>query len=422
MPDTTVVSPSIIASPKSGADGPKYDEDVNLLEEGNTDDSTGVVEVDESDLDEGKEVKVTLPKKDQSDEDSDEDESEEPEEDEDESTKPADIPFDRPTITEIKAEFPELFKKFPALKDSYFRELEFSKLFPTIEDAKEAFEDNEAFSTLSESALSGDPVPLLDSIEKTDTKAFELFANSFLPALYKKNQDLYVQTVNPIFQNLVRSLFADRDENTRNAGLVLADFLFGANGESIAKGQTSVVKSTELSAEQKKLKEQRDNQLTTGFRASAGKVQENVTKSLEALALKNVNFDPNKVFSPFLRKQGAQEVIKRVMKQLESDKGHMTVMAARWKRARANGYTSDDESKIISTYLARAKSLIPDACSKVSAAMLGTKVKAADDRREQTRSAPREINSGRTSEGRSSSSSSGRFDYSKMSDADIFAS
>jgi len=26
------------------------------------------------------------------------------------------IPFDRPTITEIKAEFPDLFKKFPALK------------------------------------------------------------------------------------------------------------------------------------------------------------------------------------------------------------------------------------------------------------------------------------------------------------------
>ena len=419
MPDITAISPSVVALPKASADGPKYNEDVTLLEEGNVDDSSDASVPDEDEDD--KPVKVTPPRKDTEDEE-DEDKTDEEEEDADaESTKPADIPFDRPTITEIKAEFPDFFKKFPALKDSYFRELEFSKLFATVDDAKEAFEDNEAFNALSDSALSGDPTPLLDSVQKTDPRAYELFVESFLPALYKKSQDLYVQVVNPLFQNLVRSLFANQDENTRNAGLVLSDFLFGSDGESIAKGLKSITKITEPSAEQKKMKEQRENQLTTGFRASVGKVQESVIKNMETLVLKNASFDPNKVFSPFLRKQGAQEVIKRIMKQLESDKGHMTVMGARWKRARSNGYTSDDESKIISTYLARAKSLIPDACSKVSAAMLGTKVKAADNKREQTKSAPREINSGRTSDGRSSSQS-GKVDYSKMSDIDILAS
>jgi len=123
-----------------------------------------------------------------------------------------------------------------------------------------------------------------------------------------------------LFQNLVRSLFADKDENTRNAGLVLSDFLFGSDGESIAKGLKSIAKITEPSAEQKRMKEQRESQLTTGFRASVGKVQESVIKNMETLVLKSASFDPNKVFSPFLRKQGAQEVIKRVMKQLEVTK------------------------------------------------------------------------------------------------------
>src|SRR5438445_13483185 len=68
---------------------------------------------------------------------------EKPEEEEDEEDlvleKDAKIPFDRPTIKAIKAEFPEFFNKFPELKESYLREIEFTKIFPTVEDAKEAF-------------------------------------------------------------------------------------------------------------------------------------------------------------------------------------------------------------------------------------------------------------------------------------------
>jgi len=410
MPDSATVSSSVVPSPAATADGPKYNEDVTLLEEGQVDEPI-VEETDE-------EIKVTLPVKEDKE---GTDEEEEPSEEEPEAA--AQIPFDRPTVKELKAKYPDLFKDFPTLKEAYFRELEFTKLFPTIEDAKEAFEDNEAFNVLSESTLAGDPAPLLDSVEKADTKALELLSLSFLPTLYKKSQDLYVQAVNPIFQNLVRTLFADKDENTRNAGLVLAEYLFGSDGEAVAKNQKSVAKVVELSAEQKRLKDQKDQTSATNFRASAGKVQDSVTKNLETLVFKDTNFDPNRVFSPFLRKQGAQEVIKRIMKQLESDKGHMGVMAARWKRARANGYTSDDESKIISTYLARAKSLIPDACSKVSAAMLGTKIKAADNKREQTRSAPKENNSGRTGGSNGSGrTSADKVDYSKMSDIDILGS
>jgi len=44
-------------------------------------------------------------------------------------TKKPEIAFDRPTISEIKKEFPDFFKKFPQLRDSYFREIEFTKYF-----------------------------------------------------------------------------------------------------------------------------------------------------------------------------------------------------------------------------------------------------------------------------------------------------
>lgn len=387
---------------KNPAEGPKYNEDANLLE---IEEETQEETPDSSEEEETPEDKAKKA------------EGDEPElESEEEAEKPQ-IAFDRPTIKEVKEKYPEFFKDFPQLKESYFREIGFTKLFPTVEDAQEAFNDNEAFTTLSDSVLAGDPAPLLDSVSKTDAKALETFSMSFLPALQKKDQNLYSQVITPLLQNLVQSLYKDKDENTRNAALVLSEWIFGADGEALAKGQKSLAKSIQITEEQKKLKEEREERTSTAFRASVGKVQEVISKSLESMIIKSVSFDPDKVFSPSLRKMGAQEVIKRVMSQLSADQGHMAVMAARWKRARANGFTSDDESKIISTYLARAKSLIPGAASKVSSAMLGTKTRAAENKSDKARVFPKQDNSGRAAAGNGNGKQTK--DYSKMSDLDI---
>lgn len=413
MPDNNI---SVLGTPVDGSggknkatDGPKYNQDEILLE---SDDEQ--VE-GESEEDEENELGV----------ETDEEEVDDGEAVDDIDSKKPDIPFDRPTISEIKTEFPEIFKKFPSLKESYFREIEFTKIFPTIEDARESFEENEAFSVISDAALEGNPVPIFDSLAKTDAKAFEVFSLSFLPELYKKDSKLYADAVTPLFQNLVRSLYKDKDENTKNAALVLAEYLFGDDGEAISKGEKSIAKGLQVTEDQKKQKESRDIKLSADFRSAVGRVQDTTEKHLESLILKNPAYDPNKVFSPFLRKQGAKEVIARVQRALEIDKGHMTVMAARWKRARANGYTSDDESKIVATYLARAKSLIPDACAKVSAAMMGTKVKVAQKKQERidaVTSIRRENLSGRAGENHAGRNGKSKLDYSKMSDMEILES
>src|SRR6266404_1233667 len=61
--------------------------------------------------------------------------------DEEEELEKLKVPFDRPTLKAIKEKYPNLFKDFPQLRDGYFRELQYTAIFPTIEDAKEAFDD-----------------------------------------------------------------------------------------------------------------------------------------------------------------------------------------------------------------------------------------------------------------------------------------
>jgi len=86
-----------------------------------------------------------------------------------------------------------------------------------------------------------------------------------------------------------------------------------------------------------------------------------------------------------------------------------------------DGYTSEDESKIVSTYLARAKSLIPSIASKVSSEMLGTKVRHAVVKDERTQ-VFRPQNLSAATGGSNNSNKNNKLDYSKMSDMDILNS
>lgn len=362
-----------------------------LEEDDEESDSEESTEVDKNDLEE-------------SDEDSEED-------------KQPDIPFDRPTVKAIKTEFPEFFTKFPALKEAFFREVEFTKIFPTIEDAKEAFEDNEAFSTLSDSVLAGDPSKLLESVEKTDSKAFKLLASSFLPALYKKDPEAYHEAVTPLFENLVRAMYKSSDENVKNSAINVARFFGWNDAEDIAEGKKTISKNRELSEEQKNLQQEKDSRTAVQFRESYSRVSTKIESAMTTLILRD--FDPEKTFSKFMRNQLIIEVAKRIGKQLESDKGHLAVMGSRWKRAKLNGYTGDDESKIISTYLARAKSLIPSTSNKVRTLANGKRIESSDVRSNKSAPVKREVNGGRVP---SKSDNGSPKDYRKMTDMEILNS
>lgn len=387
--------------------GPHYDEDLNELNTGSED-----VEVEENeDAEEEEEV--------DSDAVASDEEEEESEEIEEEEEEPVKIPFSRPSIKEIKAKYPEFFSDFPDVKDSIFREAQFTKLFPTVEDAQEAFTDNEAFGVLSEAALSGDSTPIIDSLEKTDPKALAAFAGSFLPALYKKNQEIYSTIVTPLFESFFRHVYKTGDENMKNSAINLAEEFFGKDdGEASATGKKTLSRITQITEEQKQAKLASEAQNATAFRSAASYVSDEVGKSMRVLVGKD--FDPNKVFTPTVRRMLIEDIVKRIDRQLTSDKAHETVMGARWKRARSSGFSSDEKAKIISTYLARAKSLISPVREKVRREAMGKTEKDTERTSEKIRKtvSPKETNGGR-SNGRPAGPAK---DYSKMSDLDILNS
>jgi hypothetical protein len=225
--------------------------------------------------------------------------------------------------------------------------------------------------------LSGDPKPLLDSIEQADSNALAKFATSLLPTLYKRDTTLYTEIVTPLFENMVRAMYqqgiTSGNEDLANSALHASKYLFDT--DEVASGRKSVSRRREEAPEAKEIENQRRAFNVERYQEFYKGVNTEIEQSLRAIISRD--FDPDGVFTPFLKRKCIEEVMDQVGKALEADSGHMSVMKSRWTRAGRDGYTRDSKDKIVAAYLARARSLVPPIRDKVRREALGTAVKAS---------------------------------------------
>lgn len=380
------------------------------------------------------ETELTVSHPDESaDEESDDEEPEESEEseeveEEEETPEIKDLhPFERPSIKQINESFPELFKKFPSLKDMYFREGEYSRIFPTIDDAKEAYENHEAFGNIREDIFSGDGTKFLSAVKEVDEKKLERFSGSILKSLYKVSPNSFWRAANPLVEDIARNMFAkgekEKNESLQNAARFLSDYFFG--NVEVAEGKKTTVIKEESNSEVNKEREEFDNEKHTAFSATvATSAKSELIKLIDAKDSKTgkSRLDPDDVLSPFIKKTILDRVVTEVGESLQLDKDHIKFMDSLWSKAKKNGRTEEDKNRIITAYLSRAKSLIPSLRSKYVSEALGRKVKDSTQRREKVESVQSRRDGGsqgRGSSGREKNYNPKAINYTKTSDADI---
>jgi hypothetical protein len=328
------------------------------------------------------------------------------------------------TYAAVKEKYPNLFKEFPELKQPFFKGQEYEKLFPTIEDAKESLEDVDAFVSLRESALEGNPELILEAVHSTDKTSFERFSLNFLDALHKKDPNVYGDVVAKPIQNVLRYAFEqgttligrgkkEEGEAYQEAAKLIADIIFGDAGA--ADGSKNFVKSAPKPTET-------NEQVSAAFNGAVSAVNETITRDMQTAIRKGL--DPNGAMTPFLRKTVIKDVMMQVAEELSHDTAWMNSQKSRWARAKREGYDTDSKRKITNAYLARAKDLIPTVRRKVVAEAMG--VRAAHSERkvkqiERVTPKGKELLNGRVSQqernGRVDSTRA--IDYSKTSDEDI---
>ena len=215
----------------------------------------------------------------------------------------------------------------------------------------------------------------------------------------------------------------ENNESLQNAARYLSDYFFG--NVEVAEGKKTAIVKIEDNNEVKQERERFDNERGTAFRGNIETdVRSQLVRMIEGSDPKTgkARLDPDNVFSKFIKTTIIDRIIEDLGQQLTSDKDHIRFMDSLWDKAKRNGRTDADKSRIISAYLARAKSLVPSLRSKYVSEALGQKTRVSSGKKEKVEEISERSNSGtlgKGSNGREKTYNPKSINYNKTSDADI---
>lgn len=308
------------------------------------------------------------PKQELQENDEDEDKVKEPEKKRDY------LPHERPTLTDIRKEFPDFFKKFPQMEHMLFREKEYTELFPTVSEAKDAAEASEALQDFRDDLFTGNGEKFVSALK--DQGELTKFGKNFITNLQKTDQQAYWNAITPTFENVVRAFY--REGQRRNdASLVasaenLSIYLFDT--DEVAQGKKTFVKDEvktdpQVARERTEWEREKSNTFTIS-------VREDIFDGL-----KNEIRIENQSLTPKMKSLLTADIISEVDAVIKKDVGHMKYVQSLWNKAKGD-YSSEIKSKIISAYLERAKSLVPSIRRRLLSEALGSSVVETERKRE----------------------------------------
>ena len=131
----------------------------------------------------------------------------------------------------IEKAFPGIFKKYPTLKSTIWREQKFTEFFPTLEQARDAYKQSQAFSNFEQEILAGQSQNLLQNVKTVDPRAFQRFSGSFLNSLQKVDTEAFNNAVGPVILKVIQNVYATgkqhNNEDLTLSAQHISRYLFG---------------------------------------------------------------------------------------------------------------------------------------------------------------------------------------------------
>jgi hypothetical protein len=258
----------------------------------------------------------------------------------------------RPTVKELTTKYPNLFKNFPDLRTVMFREAKFTEIFPTLEEATDASVAQSDLETINQRIASGDVAAMLEDLEKEELPKV---ATNFLPALYKKDKNLYHKIMDPIVDRVLKNAYAEGErtdnDNLKFGAAHLAKYIFG--DENFASGGKAVPE-LQFKADEK-LEEERANFRIEKFNEARDAVITYSLKRLENEIKSGLPKDISQRLSTII----IDQVVTEIDSALKKDDGHINLMKRLWKQAEKGNFSGEHKARISSAYLARARNMVP---------------------------------------------------------------
>jgi hypothetical protein len=317
------------------------------------------------------EVVVPDPEPEEKEEDDKEDEVIEPGEDDEKEEKSeqeesddsefADIitPLNRKALLK---DFPTIFKKYPQLEKGYYGNQEYRKVFPTLDDAREAQDKVEVLDQYTQELHSGQADALFRGLKSQNEEAFAKLVDNYLPTLAKVDGDAYHHVLGNVIKATIFDMMKVSQENQDSdlgiAAKMLKEHIFG---KADITPRSSFQKAG--NPEQDKIRKEREDLEKTKLSDKQSDVSSSFESSLKE-AITEV-LDPKGAMTAYVKKTATKDALDMVKKTIAKDKEFQRVIAKQWERAAKDGYPREAVSKIRSNYLSKSKAVLPQVIRKI---------------------------------------------------------
>lgn len=316
----------------------------------------------------------------------------------------------------ILAKYPNIFKDFPDLEKSYYRERAFSELLPTPADAKEAVEARDILNSFEVDLHKGNVENILASVKQKDTNAFYKIVDNYLPNLAKVDKDAYHHVVGNVIKSTIIQMIQEgkssSNETLEVAAQILNQFVFASSKfEPITN-----LSGTDDSKEDPRLAEidKREKAITEReFNRSLDSINKRCENAIKSTLDKNI--DPKNSMTDYVKGVAIDRAQKELNQLIDKDTRFKGILDQLWKRAADNNFSVESTDKIKNTYLSKAKSLLPALIKKHrNEALKGLGKRVVDDSDDdRDRKGPLPAGKPRTSTSSSNRGTSGNSDKEK---------
>jgi hypothetical protein len=308
---------------------------------------------------------------------------------------------------EILAKYPKLFKDFPYLEKAYYREQQFTEVFPTIQDARLSAEKAEILDKTEQLVMSGDISSVIIAAREEDPEAFNKIVDNYLPTLRKVDQQAYYHVLSGVIKDTIITMvregraLGDQGAPLQAAANVLNQFVFGSQTFQPHQPLSQKVNPNEQAREYNLQQQQQQIVMTkfNGVREDLQTKADNVLKSTI-----DGHIDPRGTMSDYVKQHAKAEAFNNLEDLISKDVRFRSLLDKLWQQAFQKDFDKESTDRIKSAYLSKAKTLLPSVIKKArSEAMRGRKADNDDILGTKT------DKKGPITPGRSTAPSSGKF-------------
>lgn len=242
--------------------------------------------------------------------------------------------------------FKEAFKAHPELRKAYFEANQYRTVFPTVEDAQEAYERVQTLDDYETAVREGNINPIINSVIESNPTAFAGFAETFLPNLREMDPKLYDKAMAPEVAQLLRSMM-EAGQRNGNKNLVLAgqhasNWLFGA----------AIPPDLKVNVQQVPQKSDVGQRSQEFFK----ELQDEISVFLNSEALRNL--DPNNVLPAPLKKLAVQDIINDAVKNIKGNQQIQRQFQVLRDKAARSGFNYDSRKALRDAYQTMVRPII----------------------------------------------------------------